>query len=149
MRRDVKNVIAERPKAARTWASKTPRRKSISLDGDGEQFDESANHIRQARQKLRKTRFNVLERFLIHRVGRTWNKVYAEACKNADSRSFQGAELRDALKNLVATDCWIEGKTVMGRDWRGCPEAIKGLFVHPKTGALMRKEPGQAPNKKP
>jgi len=147
MRRDVKNVIAERPKAARTWATKTPRKKSISLDDEGEQFDESTNHIRQARQKLRNTRFHVLERFLIHRVGRTWNKVYAEACKNADARSFQGAELRDALKNLVATDCWIEGKNVMGRDWRGCPQPVKGLYVHPKTGMLLRKVAELAPKR--
>ncbi|MGA8669195.1 MAG: hypothetical protein WB679_04935 [Terracidiphilus sp.] len=140
MRRDVKNVIAERPKANRTWASKTPRKKVVTLDGDGEQLDESTNHVRQGRQKLRNTRFNLLERFLIHRVGRSWSKVYAEACKNADSRSFQGAELRDALKNLVATDCWIEGKNLMGRDWRGCPEPVKGLYVDPKTGILSRKE---------
>ena len=140
MRSDVKEVIAERPKGNRTWQSNTPRKKSVRLGEDGEQFDEASNSLRQKRQKWRCTRFNVLERFLMHRVGRAWNKVFAESCKNADSRSFQGGEMRDALKDLVITNCWTEGKTIMGRDRRGCSVAVHGLYVHPKTGILMRQQ---------
>jgi hypothetical protein len=136
MRSDVKKVIAERPKSNRTWQSNTPRKKAVKLDEDGEQFDEASNFLQQKRQKMRAARFKVLERFLMHRVGRPWDKVFAEACKSADSRSFQGAEMRDALKGLVAVDCWAEGKTVMGRDWHGSPEAVQGFYVHPKTGIL-------------
>jgi hypothetical protein len=138
MRSDVKNVIAERPKSGRTWQNNTPREKSVQLDNDGEQLNEASNYRRQRRQKMRAVRFNVLERFLVHQIGRGWDKAFSEACKNADSRSFQGIEMRDALKSLVATDCWIEDKTVMGRDCRGCPQPVDGFFVHPKTGILSR-----------
>src|SRR5215472_12341866 len=106
MRPDVKNVIVERPKAGRTWQNNTPREKAVRIDNEGEQFDESSNYIRQRRNKQRNARFNILERFLASRLGKAWDKVYAEACKNADPRSFSGAEMRDALKHLVATDCW-------------------------------------------
>jgi hypothetical protein len=79
----------------------------------GDQIDENYNHIRQKRQKHRKTRFNILERFLLSRVGQHWDKVYAEACKVTDSRSLHGAEVRKHMKTLVATECWLEGRTVM------------------------------------
>jgi len=98
MRGDVHKVITERAKSNRTWASKTPREKQVVLDSLGDQIKEDANHIRRKRQKFRNARFNVLERFLVNRVGRPWDKVYAEACQVADSRSFQGAELREYLK---------------------------------------------------
>jgi hypothetical protein len=140
MRQDVNKIIAERPKANRTWESKTPRKKAVILDVQGDQINESANHIRLKRQKMRNTSFNVLERFLISRVGRMWDKVYAEVCVVADSRSFAGAEVRDYLKSLVATECWIEGRTVMCHDWQGCSQEVTGLYVHPKSRLLMRKE---------
>jgi hypothetical protein len=136
MRDDVKNVIAERPKSNRTWQSNTPRKKAVKLDGDGEQFDEGSNFLQQKRQKIRSARFRVLERFLMNRVGCSWDKVFAEVCRSADSRSFQGAEIRDVLKSFVATGCWVEGKTVMGRDSHGCAQAVHGFYVHPKTGIL-------------
>ena len=139
MRRDVHKVISERPKSNRTWQSKTPRKKSVVLDVLGEQINDGV--IAQKRQKHRAARFNVLERFLIHRVGRPWDKVYSEACIVADRRSFDGAEIRDMIKYLVATECWLEGRVVMSHDWRGCPEAVKGLYVHPKSGLLLRKDP--------
>ena len=139
MRRDVQKVVSERPKSRRTWESKTPRKKQVVLDPPGDQIDENSNHIRQERQKHRKTRFNVLERFLVSRIGMYWDKVYADVCKVADSRSFHGAEVRDCIKTLVATECWLDGRTVMRHDQRGCPQAVRGLYVHPKSRLLMRK----------
>src|ERR1035438_3311228 len=98
MRHDVHKIIAERPKSGRTWESKTRREKQVALDSFGDQFDDSTNHLRRKRQKSRRTRFNVLERFLVNRVGRPWDKVYSEIGHVADSRSFQGEELRRYLK---------------------------------------------------
>src|ERR1700689_4293480 len=100
MRRDVHKVMSERPKSGRTWESETPREKQVAVDLLGDQIDENSNNIQQARQKGRKIRVNVLERFLVNRVGRKWDKVYAEACEVADPRSFDGAEVRDCLKGL-------------------------------------------------
>jgi len=138
MRIDVSKIISERPRSGRTWESKTPRQKAITLDPLGDQFDESGNHIRQKRQKYRQPRFNVLERFLIHRVGQPWDKVYSEACMVSDRRSFLGAELRDYLKKIVATECWLDGRKLMHYDWQGHREAVAGLYVHPKTRVLLR-----------
>jgi hypothetical protein len=139
MRRDVHKVMSERPKSGRTWESKTPREKQVVLDLMGDQIDEHSNHVRQARQKGRKIRDNVLERFLVNRIGRKWDKVYAEACEVADPRSFDGAEVRDNLKRLVATECWLEGRRLMSHDCRGCPEVVRGLYVHPRSRLLLRK----------
>jgi len=139
MRRDVQKIISERPKSNRTWESKTPCEKQVVLDLLGDQLDEASNHIQQNHQKHRKARFNVLERFLLNRLGRAWDKVYAEACEVADSRSFHGAEIREHLKTLVATECWLEGRTMMCHDWSGCPQKVRGLYVHLKSRQLLRK----------
>jgi len=138
MRRDVHKVMSERPKSGRTWESKTRREKQVAVDLFGDQIDENSNNIQQARQKGRKIRVNVLERFLVNRVGRKWDKVYAKACEVADPRSFDGAEVRDCLKGLVATECWLDGRTLMSHDWRGCPQVVRGLYVHSKSRLLLR-----------
>ena len=140
MRRDVKNVIAERPKSNRTWQNNTPRKKAVVVDGEGEQFDESTNHLLQKRQKMRATRFNVLKGFLNKKLGRPWNTVFAEACRNADSRTLQGSEIREMLKELVATECWLEGRKIMSHDFQGASCEVSGFYVHPKSGLLLRKE---------
>jgi hypothetical protein len=107
---------------------------------EGEQLDEDANRIRRKRQKHRSHRLNILERFLFNRVGLPWSRVYAEACSVADSRSFQGAELRAYLKTFVAVDCWLDKKKLMSYDWRGCPKPVQGLYVHPKSRLLLRND---------
>lgn len=139
MRSDVHKVIVERPKANRTWESKTPRKKAVTLDPLGDQFNESANHIRLKRQKMRNSSLNILKRFLVSRVGSPWDKVYAEVCTVADPRSFAGAEVRDCLKTLVMTECWIEGQSVMSHSCLGAPQEVSGLFVHPKSRLLLHK----------
>jgi len=140
MRQDVDKIVFERPKANRTWASKTPREKAVILDVQGDQINESANHIRRKRQKMRNSSLNVLERFLVKRIGRSWDKVYAEVCAVADARSFTGAEVRDYLKALVAIDCWIEARKIMWHGSKGHPEEVSGLYVHPQNGLLLREK---------
>ena len=138
MRADVKKVISERPKANRTWQSNTPRAKALKLDEDGEQFNEGSNYSLQGHQKMRNHSFNVLERYLAKKVGSRWDKIFSEICRNADSRSLQGAEMRQAVQNLVAVDCWIDGKRVLSHDWQGRAVEVKGFYVHPKNGLLRR-----------
>jgi hypothetical protein len=112
----------------------------VELDGEGEQLDESSNHVRRKRQKMRNHQLNVLERFLFHRVGRPWSKVYAEVRAVADARRYQGAEVREYLKGFVATECWLDGKTVMSHDCGGPAVRVRGLYVHPKSGLLLRND---------
>jgi hypothetical protein len=138
MRRDVHDVVAERPKGGRTWVSKTPRKKQIVLDLGGEQIDESSNDPRRQHQKHRTFSLGVLQRFLVRNLGRPWNKVYSEACDSADARSPAGYEIRKYLRSFVATECKLVGRKVMGHDQQGRPGEVRGLYVHPKTGLLMR-----------
>jgi hypothetical protein len=139
VRTDVKKIISERPKANRTWQSNTPRVKAVKLDVDGGQFNEAANHLLQKHQKMRNHSFNVLERYLAKKTGSRWDKVYSEICRNADSRSLQGSEMRQAVQDLVATDCWVEGKSVLSHDWQGRTVEVKGFYVHPQSGLLRRR----------
>jgi hypothetical protein len=124
MRHDIGKVIFGRAKSGRTWVSKTPRAPAVTLDRDGEQFDESANSIRRRSQKMLNGRFNAVERFLVRSVGRPWSKVYAEICERADPRSFAGAQIRYAVEWAVHMKCWVDGKQVI---------------VHPKSGILSCK----------
>ena len=139
MRTDVKKIIAERPKANRIWQSNTPRVKAVKLDDDGEQFNEGANHPLKKHQKMRNTGMNVLKRYIATKKRRRWDKVYSEICRNADSRSLQGAEMRQAVQDMVAVDPWIEEKSVLSHDWQGRAVEVKGFYVHPKTGLLQRR----------
>jgi hypothetical protein len=137
MRRDIQKVVFERAKANRTWASKTPRVKQIVLSPEGEQLKEESNYVRLKRQKYRNSHFNALERFLVRNVGRPWDKVYAEISASVDARSFPAAEIREYLECLVATKCWREGVKIMTH-CHGGPREAHGLYVHPKSGQLMR-----------
>jgi hypothetical protein len=139
LRTDVKKIIAERPKANRTWQSNTPRSKAIKLDDDGEQFNEGSNHPLQKHQKMRNSSTNVLKRYLATKTGSRWDTVYSEICRNADSRSFQGVEVRQVVLDMVAVECWIEGKRVLSHDWQGRTVEVKGFYVHPKSRLLKRR----------
>ena len=88
---------------------------------------------------MRNPRFNVLERYLAKKIGIRWDKVYSDICLNADSRSFQGAELRQAIPSLVALKCWIEDKKLLSNDWLGRKVEVKGFYVHPTSGLLQRR----------
>jgi hypothetical protein len=138
MRKDIAKVVFERPKGARTWAKKTPRAAAVTLDHAGEQVNESSNHIRRKRQKHRNMSLSPLEHFLQCRVGRPWDQVWSEVCAAADVRSTLGGEIRDHVDGLVATKCWIEGRTVMTESCCGAPSRVRGLFVHPRSGLLTR-----------
>jgi len=138
VRRDIQKVVFERAKANRTWASKTPRVKQVVLDQDLEQLNEGSNSIRRKRQKMRNSHFSAVEHFLVRNAGRPWNKVYAEVCAAADARSFLGSEVRNVVQGLVVTKCWLDGRKVISHDWRGCPQEVRGLYVHPLSGLLLR-----------
>jgi hypothetical protein len=138
MRKDIDKVVFERAKANRTWASKTPRDKRVVLDDSGEHINERANHVRRKRQKYRNQHFNAVQRFLVRNVGRRWDKVFSEICASVDSRALLGSEIRQRVEQLVSTKCWLRGRKVISYDWRGCPQEVRDLYVHPKTGLLMR-----------
>ncbi len=75
MRSDVDKIISKWPKSGRTWKSKTPARSRLCLTFMEIRRTRTPTTRGKDRQKYRSPRYNVLERFLIHRVGRTWDKV--------------------------------------------------------------------------
>lgn len=79
-----------------------------------------------------------LKRYLSSQVGRPWNKVYSEICENLDTRKATQLHILQHLFHYVVTNCSMEGKTVMGDSgWFGY-RPVEGLYVHPKTGILLR-----------
>ena len=136
MRRDIQAVVFERAKSNRTWASKTPRVKGVVLDAEGEHIREGTPKLK--RQKWRNSHFNAVGRFLLRNTGRPWNKVYAELCASADGRTRLGREVREYAECSVALQCWLDGRKVMSFDVHGAPREVTGLYVHPKTGVLLR-----------
>ena len=138
MRKDIAKVVFERPKGGRTWAKKTPRAAAVLLDSAGDQLNEAANHVRRKRQKGRNSNLSPLEHFLECRVGRPWDQVWSEVCTTADVRSTLGGEIRHYVDCLIARHCWFEGRTLLTDSYYGPPQKARGLFVHPRSGLLMR-----------
>ena len=54
-----------------------------------------------------------LRRYLERNVGRPWSKVYAEICATLDSRKATGLHILQHLRDFVACDTWLDGRTVM------------------------------------
>ena len=137
MRRDIAKVVFERPKANRTWSRKTPRESAVKLAADDDPLDRNAAPLRRQRQKIRNRNVSPLEHFLHCRVGRPWDQIWSEVCEVADLRSALGAEIRQHIDCLVATDCWLESRVVMSTCC-GTPRRVRGFYVHPRSGSLQR-----------
>ena len=90
----------------------------------------------------------LLERFLDSQVGRPWDKVYSEIRSNPDSRRSIGLRVLGRIKDLVATDCFLENKQVLRPGWWG-PYPPRDFYVHPKTGLLCRPRPIRYDRPKP
>ena len=81
------------------------------------------------RQKGRTVRVNVLERFLVDRLGKLWDKVFAEAC-----------EPRNTLRRFTSNAGSMADSPVLRL--RRPPPKSSGLYVHPKTSLLARTRTG-------
>ena len=112
--------------------------KRVVLGDDSEQLNEQSNWLRPKRQKMTNHHFNALRHFLIRSIGRPWNHVYAEVCASVDGRSLLGSQIRDFVEGCVSLKCWMDGRDIMSYDCRGCTQKVRGLYVHPKSGRLMR-----------
>jgi hypothetical protein len=112
MREDIAKVVFDRPKGARL--------------------------VRRKRQRPRNMNLSPLEHFPYCRVGRPWDQVRCEVCGAADVRCALGGEIRDHVDCLVETKCWMEGRTVMADADFGPPREVRGFYVHPRSGLLVR-----------
>jgi hypothetical protein len=97
-------------------------------------------------------RFRVLRNWLRKQVGRPWNMVYSEACKEYDLRTIKGREIRKFLNEWGTVDlkCFVDPEGEV-RTFEGyCGDhgtnqfsyfsKADGLYVHPESGLLCYRE---------
>lgn len=95
-------------------ASKQPMR-SRHIGWDGKSFNENLNPLR---------------RYLKRQVGRRWNDVYSEICKNLDTGSTVKQHVRDHLKDYVSTKTYRneDGEVWSTQGYRGVSRVFPGDF---------------------
>ncbi len=146
MREDMFKVIVERPRLVN----------SNGYSRDGRKFRNDENAPAKLGMKRGYTkrwkRFNdnlaPFQRYLEKQVNRPWDKVYSEIRATIDARNTVKRHILQHIDDFVAVDThWVEtpdgGKVLFRRTrWPRensfIEEADIGLFVHPRTGILLR-----------
>ncbi len=139
MREDFHKVIIERPR----WGSRMPNYKTRwstrRYDPDSDVQDPSPFELnRKAGQKFFSDHLAPLKRYLSKQVGRPWSKIEGEFRKALDTRTVIGRHLWDHALEEVELECRMhpDGRP---RTLRGYP--VRNLYVHPRTGLLLRPKP--------
>ncbi|NIA57632.1 hypothetical protein HAV22_28805 [Massilia sp. TW-1] len=147
MREDMFKVIVERPRLVNS--------NGYSRDGRKFRNDENApgrlgmKRGYTQRPKWLNENLAPLKRYLEQQVDRPWDKVYSEIRATIDARSTVKQHILQHIGDFVATDThWVEtpsgGRVVVrNQNWWNrkevaLEEADVELFVHPKTGILLR-----------
>jgi len=146
MRSDMSKVLVEslRVGRARAYATEGTRRlRRHDLDPDGEG---GPHRIGMRRDVVERKEFgehlSPLYRWLDRHAGRPWAKVWGELCANLDRRSVVQAHAFQHIEDHVATRTfWRDGQVWVSSRWRDpqpIAECWSPLFVHPRTGILLR-----------
>lgn len=147
MREDMFKVIVERPRLVNS--------NDYSRDGRKFRNDENApsrlgmKRGYTQRPKWLNENLAPLKRYLEQQVGRPWDKVYSEIRAPIDARSTVKQHILQHIGDFVAIDThWVEsndGGKVVIRKWRWwqfgdtpLKDVNVELFVHPRTGILLR-----------
>jgi len=93
---------------------------------------------RKAPRKEFSDRLGPLRRYLDSQVGRPWSKIEGDFRKALDTRTVIGRHLWDHALREVELQCRMtpDGRPVT---LRGYP--VRHLYVHPRTGLLLRPNP--------
>jgi hypothetical protein len=141
-------VIVERPRGGSSWmrTERTALRLSDAQVSEAvarpEDYDSGPRRPGAPRRdKHLNEHLGPLRNFLEGQVGRPWNKVYSEIRGAIDTRSAIGLHVLQHLDNFVTTETAIEDGRVVGANWFGRVEPVRGLYVHPLTGILRRSKP--------
>lgn len=133
MRSDMHKVIVERPRCGRSWAEPVKTGGSIAVCSAVDDLDGFDSGPKRAPWFPKDKHFNEhlgpLKRFLNAQAGRPWDKVYAEICAGIDRRSVIGAHVLQHVPDFVEV-------TEEGRRWA----RRSRLYVHPRTGILLRRK---------
>jgi len=95
VRKDYKDVILN---TGRTWGSVARKNQRVKDDDMDAQCAPMRNY---KDRKQFGDRVTPLYRYLHKQVGRPWNKVYSELCKQTDPRSIRGFHLRSHIDDIV------------------------------------------------
>jgi len=133
MRSDMQKVIVERPR----WGSRSSNRgtarriRPVEVDED---FDSGPARASSAmRDKVFNEHLSPLWRFLRSRLGRPWDKVYAEIRGRIDGRGVLGNHVLDHLFWEVETNCVLVGRELRTAEGN----RVYGFYVHPRSGLLL------------
>lgn len=146
MREDMSKVLVESPRVgrARAYATEGTRRlRRHDLDADGEG---GPRHIGMRRDAVGRKHFgehlSPLYRWLDRQAGRPWAKVWGELCANLDRRSVVQAHVFQHIEGHVEIrTVWHDGQVQVQSRRHGLEpigECWSRLFVHPRTGILLR-----------
>ncbi|MBX2842363.1 MAG: hypothetical protein KTR26_11365 [Flammeovirgaceae bacterium] len=128
------------------WRIKTRKGYHKKLVGKDFEFSpkQESIKVKGGKTKILNDNLSPLIRFLEKRVGKYWDKVYAELCEKMDKNSMLGQHLDSHLFGFVATKVEIENKKVYRLDRFGGRNELTTIsrwlryYVHPKSKVLLK-----------
>lgn len=163
MRDDFSKVLTERPRRGHSMSYKDVRRKNLpSFDEDETGGTVSMRRPHGYNTKDFSDLIGPLYKFLQSRVGKRWNDVHSEICKQLKGRSTTQQHLLDHLKWAVDTKIKLghDGKLYDERDrpfekraawfsrgqfWVDPRDGALKVYARPKEWRWQRSQPGKAP----
>jgi hypothetical protein len=141
MRDDMSKVIVERPRKGSRSADS--RRGRIHRASEDVSSKIGIKHGIEPSKYLNEN-LSPLKRFIASQVNRPWDKVYSEICANIDRRNTVQEHIFTHIENFVA----LHGRLVDGEvyikpwtwsaEWVPLDESNTELYVHPRTGILLK-----------
>ena len=145
MRWDMYEVIIERPRGGAGWGPKGQGRARMRDRVDPEQAAQREPiSMHRGGSKHLNENLAPLRRFLVRRVGRKWDAVYAEICATLRPDSAVQKHVLDHLRDMVYTDVEERDGVLYERGRWGVRAVREGrhrwapVYVCPTTGVLKR-----------
>jgi len=129
-------VIIERPRVGGG-----PRKRKSLRDLEDLPSRESMRRCHKDRKELNEN-LAPLRRYLISKIGKHWDKIHSDVCKNIKLTSAVQKHVLDHLYMMVKLDCFVgpDGKVWergrYGAGDRPISEGFNEFYVHPKSKVL-------------
>lgn len=137
MRSDMAKVIVERPRLGANRHSAPGYRKTLQGTPPEELPKRESIYRYRGKTKHFNEHLGPLRRFLRARVGRPWDQVYSEICRNLRQDSAIQSHVRDHVWDYVALQVEErDGVIYRATGWRGFRLRSGQLYVCPQTGIL-------------
>jgi hypothetical protein len=141
MRKDMSKVLVERPRWGSRWIGTDEGRRYR----DSEEVPAKQGMMQgyQLRKSLSEN-LNPLKRFIASQVNRPWDKVYSEICANIDRRNTVQEHIFQHMDQFVERHARLVDGKVYVKGWRWAQvwvpldESSVEMYVHPRTGILLR-----------